>query len=656
MINTRQIVLVNPRSVKDFAKIIILFVCFSSPLIFSQVSRNSVSNYNSQQHQQSIISLSGNWQYKWGNSPVDSNGNYTWLYEAFSDTSWKSIDKPSDISFNPNQTDLWVRTKLPQWNGHGAAILIERIEQIMEIFLDGKEIYTYGNFSAKEKIATKGWHWHLIKLPPDFGGKIISFHFRSNDPYIGIVGPVKLGSAISFIGNIIKSDLAKIIISVILISLGILSFIVLIFLKQLKYYLGLVIFQISLGIWTIATSALTQIFINAPRFFFYADHIALYTAVTGFFIFAGEIIEPKYKIIMRRIWQINLLYLIAVIIIDYITFPEYIDTVEPYLIILAVSSLVSLGLIILSALNGNYETRLLLVAMTVYAAVALAEIYNYFENVVWHKGTFQIHYVDYGGFLFYLLLCLVIFLRYLKMNKQNISAKEEILKNQQIALEAVRNEKIIQEEFAHHLISSQENERKWIAMELHDSIGQDLLIIKNNLLAGIQEENNPQKLSRYIQSASNITSQALQDVRAIAQNLRPQFLDELGLTASLESVTEKIAASSEIEFEVSIEQIDSLIPAGQEINFFRIVQESLNNIIKHSGATNASVIVKKNDDRIELLIEDNGKGINENYNRGGLGLTGMKERAFMLGGKLEVTPRAGSGTKVYLEIPGITGK
>ena len=94
-----------------------------------------------------------------------------------------------------------------------------------------------------------------------------------------------------------------------------------------------------------------------------------------------------------------------------------------------------------------------------------------------------------------------------------------------------------------------------------------------------------------------------------------------------------------------------MIPAGQEINVFRIVQESLNNIIKHSGASKASITVKKNDDRIELLIEDNGKGIKENYNRTGSGLTGMKERAFMLGGKLEITPRPGGGTKVYLEIP-----
>ncbi|MCL4551361.1 MAG: sensor histidine kinase [Bacteroidetes bacterium] len=597
------------------------------------------------------MNLIGNWEYRWGNSPIDSEGKPLWLKHNKGDTAWKSINRPSDIPMKRGETDLWISKRLKNYDINNPAVFISRVEKIFEAYLDNNKIYSFGKFTSDMRIPLMGFAWHLIELPKDLNGKTFTLHIRSDYHEIGTYGDIKFGSIDTFITDMVRNNLDETILGIVLIITGVILFIILIFLRDIKSFAGLIIFQISTGIWILANTNLTQVLFYAPRIIFYSDHFALFTSAVGFFLFAAEIIELKYKIIAKRMAQINLLYLLFAIITDIVTYPDPVDTVAPFLILTAIGGLILTWCLIASAQTGNREARIFLLALALYVAFVLADIVNYLNNVVMSKGVYEIQYAHYGGLCFYILLGWIIISRYLDVNKQNITAKEEILKNQRIAFEAVRKEKATQEQFAHYLISSQENERKWIAMELHDSIGQDLLIIKNNLLAGIQEESNPQKLSQYIQSASNITSQALQDVRAIAQNLRPQFLDELGLTTSLESITEKIAASSEIEFEVSIEQIDSLIPAGQEINVFRIVQESLNNIIKHSGASKASITVKKNDDRIELLIEDNGKGIKENYNRTGSGLTGMKERAFMLGGKLEITPRPGGGTKVYLEIP-----
>lgn len=214
-----------------------------------------------------------------------------------------------------------------------------------------------------------------------------------------------------------------------------------------------------------------------------------------------------------------------------------------------------------------------------------------------------------------------------------------------------------QEAFSRKLIESQEQERKRIAAELHDSLGQNLLIIKNRaMLASIASDDaNSATAKKQFDDISVFTAQALEEVRHIAHNLRPYHLDNLGLTKSLEAMIEKIEGSSGIHFDFEIASLDGALPKDWEINVYRIVQEAINNIIKHSAARNGRVEVVRDDRGIVINIRDNGNGFDQraqaaNGGRMGFGLTGMAERVRMLGGVYSVESAPGKGTTVTVKL------
>jgi signal transduction histidine kinase/ligand-binding sensor domain-containing protein len=220
---------------------------------------------------------------------------------------------------------------------------------------------------------------------------------------------------------------------------------------------------------------------------------------------------------------------------------------------------------------------------------------------------------------------------------------------------ALKRTQTVQQEFSRRLIESQEAERKRVAAELHDSIGQDLLVIKNKLLLGLDSRKDDPTETTDFRDAIDYVSNSLKHVREISRNLRPVQLDQIGLTAALESLIEAVAESSQLRSSASIDNVDNLLSKDGEINLFRIVQESLNNILKHSGAFAIRIELKKTDNVLQLLVEDNGRGMQSDEShqgsQQGLGLSSMQERARILGGQLHIESGPGKGTQVLLKIP-----
>lgn len=215
-------------------------------------------------------------------------------------------------------------------------------------------------------------------------------------------------------------------------------------------------------------------------------------------------------------------------------------------------------------------------------------------------------------------------------------------------------ERAAQEAFSRQLIESQETERKRIAGELHDSIGQNLLIIKNRALLGLTES-APQSVSiEQLNEISAAATQSIEEVRVIAGNLRPYKLDRLGLTKALESIVDQARNSSEIEFSSEIDQVNGVFSKEAEINLFRIVQESINNVLKHSQATSVRVIVKREGHSVQLEIHDNGVGFDaatmESSSQRGFGLAGIAERVRILGGKSSLRSTPGHGTTINVRV------
>jgi signal transduction histidine kinase len=205
--------------------------------------------------------------------------------------------------------------------------------------------------------------------------------------------------------------------------------------------------------------------------------------------------------------------------------------------------------------------------------------------------------------------------------------------------------------FSRQLIASQENERKRIAGELHDSLGQRLVVIKNRALLLLQRRDSPGGwFGEQVEAISAEVSEAVREVKEISYDLRPYRLDRLGLTTALQGMIETAANSSGIEFTTEIDNVDAVLPGQAEINFYRIVQECVNNILRHSHATHASIRIKRSAERLELVVEDNGRGFTPGGGRQGFGLAGIRERTQLLAGKLDLQPVPGQGVTVTIVI------
>jgi signal transduction histidine kinase len=221
----------------------------------------------------------------------------------------------------------------------------------------------------------------------------------------------------------------------------------------------------------------------------------------------------------------------------------------------------------------------------------------------------------------------------------------------------LRKEHALQQDISRRLIESQEMERKRIASELHDGLGQDLLIISNRAQMARDKTKSSEWTEEQLKEIAETATQAIQDVRTIAHDLRPYQIDRIGLTKGIESIFKNLSGSTGIQIQGEIDHIDGFFPTEHEIHVFRVVQEAVNNMIKHSHATEAGVTIKKQDDHILMTIWDKGKGFDTSVigtaraQGHGFGLSGILERVRIVGGTANVISSAGKGTIIEVRFP-----
>jgi len=211
--------------------------------------------------------------------------------------------------------------------------------------------------------------------------------------------------------------------------------------------------------------------------------------------------------------------------------------------------------------------------------------------------------------------------------------------------------------FSRQILQGQESERQRIAVNLHDSLGQDLLVIKNQARLAMQSTGDEADRQNRLLKISEITSQAIEEVRQITHDLRPYQLDRLGLTQAIRTVVNQASENSPVLIATYLDLIDGVFNKESEIHVYRIVQEALNNILKHSAATEAVVVIKSLAEEVALSIRDNGCGFDADQagfvsaQDIGYGLIGMRERTRILGGRFAIDSRPAQGTTVNIEIP-----
>lgn len=205
------------------------------------------------------------------------------------------------------------------------------------------------------------------------------------------------------------------------------------------------------------------------------------------------------------------------------------------------------------------------------------------------------------------------------------------------------------------IVGAQESERQRIARDLHDETGQSLTAIGMGL-KGLADESDSKRRIATLSQLQSLTSDSIRELQRIISDLRPAHLDDLGLSATLRWYAARIHELTSIHVRVDIEGDEPALDDAVKITIFRIVQEALNNIVKHAQANNVNVKIHYLQYEARIHIFDNGAGfemkaVQNRIGRVSLGLAGMQERAALLGGGVTVSSRPGYGTEVEAVVP-----
>jgi signal transduction histidine kinase len=221
---------------------------------------------------------------------------------------------------------------------------------------------------------------------------------------------------------------------------------------------------------------------------------------------------------------------------------------------------------------------------------------------------------------------------------QEAARREAALARERAAGEGVRR-----------AIEAQEAERARLARELHDEAGQALTALALHLRA-LEEDVPTAALRERVAELRGQVGSATTALRELATRLRPSALRERGLAPAIEEHVERVRATSGIAIDVDLRGLEVNLPEMVQIGLFRVVQEALTNVVRHSGAATASVVATARDNRIRLVVDDDGRGFDTSAPSDHLGLAGIRERVELLGGRLRVESSPGGGTAVLVDL------
>ncbi len=242
------------------------------------------------------------------------------------------------------------------------------------------------------------------------------------------------------------------------------------------------------------------------------------------------------------------------------------------------------------------------------------------------------------------------------LRASEVEKQRQIASLQQARLQEAEQREVMRGEMLKRVVAAQEAERQRIARELHDETGQALTAIGLGL-RGVSTAlpENTQSASQNLRRLESLVSQSLIELQRLIADLRPSHLDDLGLPAALRWYAGEVKLRIPLQAQIEITGEEQPLPAPLKIALFRVVQEALNNIVKHARAQEVRVRLHFGKDEVLVAIQDDGVGFDMNAlarkNGGSWGLVGMAERATLLGGRFDIRSQVGEGTRIEVTIP-----
>ncbi|SER89081.1 diguanylate cyclase (GGDEF) domain-containing protein [Vreelandella subterranea] len=362
------------------------------------------------------------WEYRWGDSPLNANGEPEWLDDESAD--WQSTASPSNPPGREGHQHLWLRTTLPEGDWNDPVLYITSINLIGQAYLGDELIYQYGEFDDQGRGDFAGWPWHMIDLPEGAAGQVLTFRLYSYYTSIGLWGEVQIMERIDVLKHVIHESAQDLGVSALVLVLGILATLFALIGPERRGFLAIALFAYASGLMLLAEAPARQLIADGPLAWDMLRAGSYYTLPIALGMLLSHWLEGTAKRWIKRLWALHLAYLVMAMGLVQLGFISLSITFPVFDVLLAVTMPFMLLLALFRFRRLNLEQRLLVLSFTFFAPLLLADMVVAHGFVAWRTVP-----LSYGSLAFSLAIA-TIFLWHYRRTQQQLATANETLEQQ----------------------------------------------------------------------------------------------------------------------------------------------------------------------------------------------------------------------------------
>ncbi len=426
------------------------------------------------------IILKEGWQLRWGDSPVDAEGNPVWTHQDLENPGWESVSSVLHRRPPDNQHYHWLRIRLPQADWPEPVLYLPSVFLHVQVFLEDQPLYCYGSFQRAYSNRFAPFVPHKVLLPPDCYGKILYLRMFSDTPNInGIEGRVSLGARESLLPRLIKQDMGTFLVSVFCIIVGLFALATCLDPSAKRPYAALSFgfFSIFIGLAFITRVSPLLWLVPAPALWYFTLFISFFLFPAAIVAFVDAVIGPGYKFYLRRLWQAHLVMLVPALVLD-VTGVIYIPQLSGFLRFLwALDTVSVLVAAVFAAAKGKFEARIMLLGLGSFSALALHDMFGA-PTGIWLMPA--------GAFIFIITLGVILFHRFTE-NSRHLQLYSREIEEKSRKLEEAKEEL---EDYSRTLESKVEERTRQVKEKHAQLVQSSKMASLGSLVAGVAHEIN----------------------------------------------------------------------------------------------------------------------------------------------------------------------
>lgn len=370
-----------------------------------------------------IAAVDAGWDYRWGDSPLSPDGTPVWALAA-DDRHWTAIDFPSNPPQRHGRENIWYRVPVPDFEARDPALFIFSVDLIVEVYLDGRRLYRFGDFDSEGRGAFAGWPWHLIALPQDAGGKMLYFRIYSNYKDIGLWGEILLGERLDLLRRVIEQSVERLITSGFSLLIALLALLFAPLERNTRGFGAIALFAFGSGLMVLSGAQANLLVLNRPLLWEYLGASGYFLIPIAIASLLEQWLHPSASRLLVAIRWLHLCYLFGAIGLAWLGWISLADTYPVFDAIFTLTLVLMLLPALKLARSGNSDQQLILIAVALLAVLLLLDMAVAHGVLAWRQVPLA------WGVLGFSLAIVVISIRHFRTTQRELAVLNTSLERQ----------------------------------------------------------------------------------------------------------------------------------------------------------------------------------------------------------------------------------